>query len=654
MKKLILIMALAVSLAQCSTLVKKESASGDKKGDKNSEAVFYRDSLGKEARADASSPNGWSAFSSGLYYKNLGGEKSGTPEGIKYLTMAVDFLQEALKYNISLDNVYLHLSECYFYLKNYEKSLEFARKTVQIDRNNQPAYNRMFAIYNVLENHQKAAETYEEYLKYQPDSIYIQYIVAEYYYKKLNDTKKAEEAFNKVIAISRKTSVEDFYMENAYYSLGYLAFRSREFDRSIEHFRKVRDINVNNINAAYMLALLYMEKYDLNGGEEYARIYLNKLPDNMVMNSIMGRILYLKGGRDAVRYLRIVKDSKTIEGLLANGLYQETLMKDDEAEKYLKAVVKYKPDFLSPHLALARIEMRRNNEKAAFNEWSTAGVLAYKNRLYEISRLCFTEAVKTNGAVPEIYYYLGRSYEELDNISLAIINYKKVQELKPGVEIVLHLGYLYGKKDDTAASFRYFDTAISMDPANSKPYFLKGLNYIKASDYDSAELNLRKAITLSEKNENYHFYLAIVQEKRNRFDDAVKSLEKAIEYNPQSARAYNYLGYLYAEKNIHIDKSYSLIQKALELEPRNGAYLDSLGWVYFRKGDFKLALKKLLEAERELDILKSPDPVVYEHIGDVFEKTGDVRNAVLYWKKSLEMKKDDKIHEKIKKFEKIK
>ena len=644
-----MLIGLLLFMVQCSTMEKKETRTEKSPILSNSEEVFYRDSMRRGLSYNGALSKEWVAFSNGLYYKNLGMENAGKPDGDKYLNMAVSFLNEAMTLNLSLDNVYHQLSECYFYLKDYDKSLEFAKKSIAIDKNNLMAYNRIFNIYNALENNQKAVEAYEEYLGNNPDSIYIQYLVAEFYYKKLNDTKKAEDAFKKVIEISKRISVEDFYRENAYYSLGYLSFKDKEFDSSIEYFKKVRDINVNNINAAYMLALLFMDRYELHESEEYAIIYLDKIPDNLVMNSIMGRIKYLTNSRDAVKYLKSVKDSKTIEGLLANGLYSEILMKDEEAEKYLRAIVKYKPDFITPHLALAKIELRKNSPKAAFNEFSTAGVLAYKSRLYEISRDCFREAVKINSSVPEIYYYLGRSYEEMDNVSLAILNYKKVNELKPSIDIILQLGYLYGKKEDTAMSFKYFDMAIEMEPGNSKPYFLKGLNFLKSSNYEHAEVNIKKAIDLNEKNENYHFYLAIVMEKQNKFDDAVKSLEKAIEYNPKSARAYNYLGYLYAEKNMLIDKSFTLIQKALEIDPRNGAYLDSLGWVYFRKGEFKLALKKLLEAEKELDSIHSPDPVVYDHLGDAFEKTGDFKSALNYWKKSLDMKKDMKIEEKIKK-----
>ena len=111
-----------------------------------------------------------------------------------------------------------------------------------------------------------------------------------------------------------------------------------------------------------------------------------------------------------------------------------------------------------------------------------------------------------------------------------------------------------------------------------------------------------------------------VIEIENLFEILLAQLEKAIQYNPKSARSYNYLGYLYADKNIKIDRSLILIKKALEIEPENGAYIDSLGWVYYRKGKYHIALENLLKAEMILDELETPDPIVYDHIGDTYEK----------------------------------
>jgi tetratricopeptide (TPR) repeat protein len=128
-----------------------------------------------------------------------------------------------------------------------------------------------------------------------------------------------------------------------------------------------------------------------------------------------------------------------------------------------------------------------------------------------------------------------------------------------------------------------------------------------------------------------HFSLAVVFEKTGRFDAMVEELKKAIEINPKNADALNYLGYSYAEKNINISESYELVSRALDLKPDNGYIADSLGWVYYRQGKFDLALKTLQKAAE----MTHDDPVVLEHLGDVYKELGEPEKAIQYWEKSV-------------------
>ena len=230
------------------------------------------------------------------------------------------------------------------------------------------------------------------------------------------------------------------------------------------------------------------------------------------------------------------------------------------------------------------------------------------------------------------------------------MHYKKTNDLKPSSDILIHIGYLYSLKNNFEEASKYLDTAISLEPGNSKPYFFKGLLYSRRDNYTSAESCIKKALSIESENETYYFYLATVQEKQSKIQDTIESLKKAIQYNPESSRAYNFLGYLYADNNMHLDESINLIKKALSYEPSNGAYLDSLGWAYYRKGRYDLALQNLLEAEKQLEKESSPDPVVFDHIGDTYREMGDSARALDYWGKSLKLKNDPKISNKIQQY----
>ena len=134
---------------------------------------------------------------------------------------------------------------------------------------------------------------------------------------------------------------------------------------------------------------------------------------------------------------------------------------------------------------------------------------------------------------------------------------------------------------------------------------------------------------------SFFFSYGVSAEQAGRFAKAAEALKKSIEMDPaNAARACNYLGYMWADRNENLDEAGALIRRAVEAEPENGAYLDSLGWVDFKKGLHAQALKELVHAA---ELLKEDDPVVFDHIADAFEKLGRTAEAVAYWQKALQL-----------------
>ena len=601
--------------------------------------------------APVSVNTGWSRYSWGLYYKNQALRIRNRSERDPLLKKAIQNFNDAAAAGGPMDKIYYQLSECFFFKNDYTTSLEYARKSLAVNRSDLRPYNRIYSIYIKLRNYEAAAGILEDFLKVKPESMQVLFLLAEHYARNMNDMDRATASYRKVIALSEQLPIEDYYKEQSYLNLASISYRKGDLEQAVEMFHEVLNINKDNLDAIYYLALTSMEMYDLAEAERYSVQFLEKRPGDRIINSVLGRVYYLRDDIRAIGHLGTAKNTGSISGILAWGLYNELLRKDDMAEKLLGSVLKFSPKTISVHLALARINARKNNASAAFNEYVTSGVLMYNSKLYEESKQCFAEANKLNGGVPGVYYYLGKVYEDTQQPSLSLYYYLKANSLQPDLDLMLHIGYLYGVKKDYSSAMRYFNLASAKEPANSRPYFFKGLVSIWQEDYTMAERNIQHAISLDEKSETYYFYLAIVMEKMSKLDMAINSLEKAIKYNPKSARAYNYLGYLYADNNMKIEESLTLIQKALELEPGNGAYTDSLGWAYFRKGNYKLALEKLLAAEELLRKSNSPDPVVFDHIGDAFLKLGKVDNALRYWNKSNEMKKTDTVESKLKKYQ---
>jgi tetratricopeptide (TPR) repeat protein len=136
-------------------------------------------------------------------------------------------------------------------------------------------------------------------------------------------------------------------------------------------------------------------------------------------------------------------------------------------------------------------------------------------------------------------------------------------------------------------------------------------------------------------NARFYFDYAVSAEQAGLYEKAADLFRKSISLDPANAAdAYNYLGYMWAQQNTHLDEAEEMIKHALQIEPGNGAFLDSLGWVKFQKGKFEEALADLLQAVQNL---AHDDAVVFDHVGDTYFKLNKGAQALDAWQKAANL-----------------
>ncbi len=593
--------------------------------------------------------SGWALYSEGLLYKNQATTASSAQERNSFLEKAIDKFSKAVEAGDKSARVYHQLSDSYLLQGNTALAIEYAEKAIESDKDYFPPYNILYGIKMSQNEFEPAAEIMEKYQSINPDDPYTLYLLGIHYFKYLNDSEKSLDAFEKVIFLSETVAMPSYYLENSYYNCGYILHSKNEFQESLYYFKKSYELNENNTTALYMAAVAAMNYYNLVDAEKYALLFLKVSPGNPNMAYILGRLYYIKGDIAAFEYLSMIKDSNSFEGLLSMALYSELTGDDENADKILTAITKHSSSFISPYIAMGRIRARQDDKTDAYNAFLAAGTNCFRNGIFDVAEKLFYRCLelKTEDN-SDLYYYLARTHEETGNFALSISYYKKYYEHSGEINLLIHIGYLYASRDQFDQAHDYFAKAEKIEPDNSSVHFFKGLTYIWQEKYEKGEASLRKAISLQDGEEGYYFYLAVALEKQDRFNEACDILEKAIEINPMSARSLNYLGYLYAERGIHLEEAYNLITRALAVESDNGAYLDSLGWVLYKQTFYEKALKNLLLAEEKLDDINSPDFVVYDHIGDTYEKLENLTKAIYYWEKAMNLEKNSVIEEKIK------
>jgi len=186
--------------------------------------------------------------------------------------------------------------------------------------------------------------------------------------------------------------------------------------------------------------------------------------------------------------------------------------------------------------------------------------------------------------------------------------------------------------------------ALRLDPKDIEIYKSLGALYIRQGNIKEAKDTYRIISELTPYDPEVHFYLGVIYAELKENLLLEEELKKAISLKPDYTEALNFLGYIYVEENKNFKEAEDLISRALKIDPDNGAYLDSLGWLYYKKGRIKEAKEILTRAASLM-----PDPVIFDHLGDVYLKMRDSESARINWQESLRLNPNqDKIEEKLK------
>ncbi|MEO6805191.1 MAG: tetratricopeptide repeat protein [Edaphobacter sp.] len=148
----------------------------------------------------------------------------------------------------------------------------------------------------------------------------------------------------------------------------------------------------------------------------------------------------------------------------------------------------------------------------------------------------------------------------------------------------------------------------------------------------AAELDSAEALASKPDEKLYVYFLrGSLYDRQKRYDESEAQFRKALAIDPQNPTILNYLGYMLADRGVRLPEALALIRKAVDLDPQNYAFLDSLGWAYFKSGQYALAEENLRKANER----SSSDPTVHDHLGEVYEKTGNLKMAVAQWERSM-------------------
>lgn len=125
-------------------------------------------------------------------------------------------------------------------------------------------------------------------------------------------------------------------------------------------------------------------------------------------------------------------------------------------------------------------------------------------------------------------------------------------------------------------------------------------------------------------------------------EEAYTMYENSLLFDDSQPMVYNNYAYFLAIDGGDLEKAAKLSSISLALDEQNPTYLDTYAWILYLSGEYEDALRHQLHAVEMAEQQENASAEYYDHLGDIYFRTGDIDKAVDNWKKALQLKPDDK------------
>ena len=523
-----------------------------------------------------------------IYLRSLGDMQSGT-QSQNVLKLAIEQYQEIVK--LEPDNVEDHL-----------------------------LLGRLYRLDNDMVNAEKEFKTA---VKLQPDSEEALTTLA-YLYNDEGDANRAIQTLSSIPESERSAKL--------YSALGYTYEEQKDYKNAISAYRKAVALDHDNLDAMRGLAQNLLNDGQLNAALDEYKTIADANPEDpqtyLNMSEIYRRTGHFNEALDSLhKASSMVQDS--VEVPYRTAVIYEIQGRYDEAAQILQDLIRKteKPDgnyssgernnraiFVE---RLGSVYRDQNNVPLAIETFRKMLPLGDEN-----AKRAYQEMIDT--------YRDAKEWPQATEVAKEAVNrMPKDRDLRLVLDSQLAD---QGQADKALADVR---SLLKGTPADREIYIALSQMYSRLKRWPEAEEAIAKATQLSTKPDDKEYALFLhgsIYERQKKYDQAEQLFRQVLAIDSQNAMTLNYLGYMLADHGTHVQEALSYIKQAVQLDPANGAYLDSLGWAYFKLGNYDMAEEQLRKASERM----SSDPTVQEHLGDVYQKTGRLKQAAAHWERALQ------------------
>lgn len=510
---------------------------------------------------------------------------------------AIDLYQHCLSKDPNSAVVKFELSAIYYALGRKDEAVKMLQEAVAAQPDNFWYHNSLAARYNDQGNVDKAIECLLYIAENFPDESSIYLSLADIYIENMD----YENAYNVLSEYDKK--------EGRSYEITYqkvlLLLRLMKNDEAIAEVKSLIKEIPEDPRSQMLLAEIY---YTLDEKDKSLLVYEDMLEDDSTNVDVLKSVAY--------HYSNL----NTSEGDSIASLYVDKLLHNDKLDPQERG------DMLSMHTL--RLTAKEGADFA----------IKY---LEELMQYPYGQ-VQTGECLAVYLQHLGYSEERVSPVLQQIL------QLEPdNVYAHYELAKYSAEREDNAQLLNRCDTALLYNPKEAVFYYFKA---VALYNLDSLQLSAETFFLGAEKCKEdtdvelistLYGHAGDIYHTLGNEQLSMELYDSALLYNEYNIEVLNNYAYHLSVVGKNLPKALEMSQKCIEEEPDNLTYIDTYAWILFkmeRYEEAKAYAELMLSLSEELD-----SEVLYEHIGDIYSKCGEIDKAVENWKKAVEKGGEKKI-----------
>jgi tetratricopeptide (TPR) repeat protein len=502
---------------------------------------------------------------------------------IQNQTLAIDYFNQVLKLDPAHHFSYYELAQIYYKQGALKEAKEFAQKATTIKTDNEWYWLLLANIYGDLQDYQLLIYALDELIKISPDKLDYGFEKAEALFM----LGKDDAALLQYQHLEKQTGLSDEILRGRQK----IYIKNGEIDKAVADLTLLIKNNPAEERYYFFLGDLYFSNnkiFDALAVYQQA-LFIN---DNNPMTRLAIAQIYdtQKKPEDAFQQLRLA---------FVNA--------DLNIDTKVKIIIKYfdefpeaKALFYAETLAKILTEVHPDQPKS----FALYGDVLFQQNNFIAAKAAYESALMLNKNVYEVWDQLIRVQISLNDFTGVVKNGEEALALYPNhysLYFYISIGYSQQKQFEKAISYLQqtliFD--IESNEFKSQIYSSLGDAYQEQKNYKASEA---------------------------AYDDALRLM-------PNNTYTLNNYAYYLSLRNEQLEKAEKMSAKSNQIEKDNASFQDTYAWILFKQAKFSEAKVWMEKAMKN----NENSAVQYDHFGDILLQLGEKENAIIQWKKALNL-----------------